>query len=193
LDLTLGWRAHGLRMPEARCDRHHRELIMDEVEHVYTPPQTMAASTVPAQVARYLDGTELLTKTQALRLSTVNEAGWPHAALLSAGDMLVVAPGRIRFVVFPQSETTANLVRDGRLALTLSVDGGMCELLMRARRLAHASPEVPLAFFESEVEKVRLHAAPYASVTSGITFALRDPQAVLQRWQRQIAALRAAR
>jgi len=166
---------------------------MDEVEHVYTPPQTMATSTVPAQVARYLDGTELLTKTQALRLSTVNQAGWPHAALLSAGDMLVVAPGRIRFVIFPQSETTANLARDGRLALTLSVDGGMCELLMRARRLAHTSPEVPLAFFEAEVEKVRLHAAPYASVTNGITFALRDPQAVLQRWQRQIAALRAAR
>ncbi|HUC69460.1 MAG TPA: pyridoxamine 5'-phosphate oxidase family protein [Stellaceae bacterium] len=166
---------------------------MDEVEHAYTPPQTMAANTVPAQVARYLDGTELLTKTEALRLSTVSQAGWPHAALLSAGDMLVVAPGRIRFAIFPQSETTANLARDGRLALTLSVDGGMCELLMRARRLAHAAPEVPLAFFEAEVEKVRVHAAPYASVTSGITFALRDPQAVLRRWQRQIAALRAAR
>jgi Pyridoxamine 5'-phosphate oxidase len=174
-------------------DRHHRELIMDEVEHVYTPPQTMATSTVPAQVARYLDGTELLTKTQALRLATVNEAGWPHAALLSAGDMLAVAPGRIRFAIFPQSETTANLARDGRLALTLSVDGGMCELLMRARRLEHASPEVPLAVFEAEVEKVRMHAAPYAAVTGGITFALRDPQAVLRRWQRQIAALRAAR
>jgi hypothetical protein len=196
LDLTLERRAHGSRTPEARRSsgsRHHRELIMDEVEHAYTPPQTMATSTVPAQVARYLDGTELLTKTQALRLSTVNDAGWPHAALLSAGDMLVVAPGRIRFVIFPQSETTANLARDGRLALTLSVDGGMCEMLMRARRLTHAAPEVPLAFFEAEVEQVRLHAAPYASVTSGITFALRDPQAVLRRWQRQIAALRAAR
>jgi hypothetical protein len=195
LDLTLERRAHGLRMPETRsssAERRHRELVMDEVEHVYTPPQTMATSAVPAQVARYLDGTELLTKTQALRLSTVNEAGWPHAALLSAGDMLVIGPGRIRFVIFPQSETTANLARDGRLALTLSVDGGMCELLMRARRLAPV-PEVPLAVFEAEVEKVRLHAAPYATVTGGITFALHDPQAVLRRWQRQIAALRAAR
>jgi hypothetical protein len=33
-------------------------------------------------VARYLDGTGLLA-TQALRLSTVDAAGWPHAALLS--------------------------------------------------------------------------------------------------------------
>jgi Pyridoxamine 5'-phosphate oxidase len=174
------------------ADRHDRGLIMHEAEHVYTPPRTMGTNTVPAQVARYLDGTELLTKTQALRLATVNEAGWPHAALLSAGDMLAVAPARIRFAIFPQSETTANLARDGRLALTLSVDGGMCELLMRARRLAPV-PEVPLAVFEAEVDKVRLHAAPYATVTGGITFALHDPQAVLRRWQRQIAALRAAR
>jgi hypothetical protein len=33
-------------------------------------------------VARYLDGTGLLA-AQALRLSTVDAAGWPHAALLS--------------------------------------------------------------------------------------------------------------
>jgi hypothetical protein len=29
-------------------------------------------------------------------------------------------------------------------------------------------------------------------VTGGVTFSLHDPQAVLPRWQRQIAALRAA-
>jgi hypothetical protein len=46
--------------------------------------------------------------------------------------------------------------------------------------------------FEAEVETTRTHVAPYAAVTSGITFALHEPQAVLPRWQRQIAALRAA-
>jgi hypothetical protein len=49
-----------------------------------------------------------------------------------------------------------------------------------------------LAFFEAEVETVRQHIAPYADVTGGITFSLHEPQAVLPRWQRQIAALRAA-
>jgi hypothetical protein len=68
----------------------------------------------------------------------------------------------------------------------------MCELRCRCRRLAHASPDVPLAFFEAEIEAVRQHIAPYARVTGGITFLLHDPQAVLPRWQRQIAALRAA-
>jgi hypothetical protein len=33
---------------------------------------------------------------------------------------------------------------------------------------------------------------PYADVTSGITFSLHEPQAILRRWERQIAALRAA-
>jgi hypothetical protein len=61
---------------------------------------------LPPKVARYLDGTDLLAKTQALRLSTVDAAGWPHAALLSAGDMLAVTSERIRFVIFPQSATT---------------------------------------------------------------------------------------
>jgi Pyridoxamine 5'-phosphate oxidase len=164
---------------------------MSEAEHVYAPPVT-AANAVPAEVARYLDGTDLLAKTQALRLSTIDAAGWPHAALLSAGDMVALPSGRVRFVLFPQSATTANLARDGRVSLTLALDGGMCELRMRARRLAHSSPDVPLAFFEAEVEAARTHVAPYADVTSGVTFALHDSQAVLPRWQRQIAAMRAA-
>lgn len=165
---------------------------MSEVEHVYTPPHTATAIAVPAEVARYLDGTDLLAKTQALRLSTVDPAGWPHAALLSAGDMLVLSSERIRFALFPQSTTVANLMRDGRITITLALDGGMCEMRLRARPLAHSSPDVPLAFFEATVETTRVHVAPYAAVVSGITFELHDPQAVLPRWQQQIAALRAA-
>ena len=76
---------------------------MSEAEHAYTPPHVPAAKAIPDAVARYLDGTELPTKTQALRLSTVDQAGWPHAALLSAGDMLVLPSGRIRFAVLVEA------------------------------------------------------------------------------------------
>jgi hypothetical protein len=165
---------------------------MNKADHTYTPPHATSAKAVPPEVARYLDGTDLLSKSQALRLSTIDVAGWPHAALLSAGDAVAVASGRLRFALFPQSATTANLTRDGRLTVSLALAGGMCELRLRAHRLAHASPDVPLAFFEAEVETVRNHKAPYADVTQGVTFALHDPQAVLARWTRQIAALRAA-
>ena len=163
---------------------------MKEAEHTYKVPTT--SRDIPDGVARYLDGTDLLTKTQALRLSTVDAEGWPHAALLSAGDMVVIPPRRIRIALFPQSGMTANLEREGRLTISLSLDGGVCEMRLRSRRLPHSSAEVPLVFFEAEVEAVRQHTAPYADVTGGITFSLHEPHAVLPRWQRQITALRAA-
>ena len=101
---------------------------MSEAEHVYTSPQAAAAGATPDEVKHFLDGSDLPAKTQALRLSTVDEDGWPHASLLSAGDMIMLPSGRVRFVVFPQSKTTANLVRDGRVTMTLALDGGMGEL-----------------------------------------------------------------
>jgi hypothetical protein len=67
----------------------------------------------------------------------------------------------------------------------------MCSLRMRARKCSQGLPELSLAFFEAEVERVRMHVAPYASVTSGITFTVHEPAAVLRRWDREIAALRA--
>lgn len=165
---------------------------MSDTAHTYIPPDTANTTALPAQVAGYLDGTDLLAKTQALRISTVNAEGWPHASLLSAGDMLAMPSGRIRFVVLAQSTTTSNLTRDGRVTVTLSLDGGMCELRMTCRRLAQSLPEVPLGFFEAELVEVRIHKAPYATVTGGVTFALHEPQSVLQRWQKQIDALRQA-
>jgi hypothetical protein len=165
---------------------------MSNAAHAYTAPETTGSTELPAQVARYLDGNDLLTKTQAMRLSTVDAEGWPHASLLSAGDMLALPSGRIRFVVFPQSTTTANMMRDGRVTVTLSLDGGMCELRMTCRRLAHGSSDIPLAFFEGELIKVRVHKAPYAAVSGGVTFTLHEPQSVLPRWQKQIAAMKAA-
>lgn len=155
---------------------------MREAEHTYKPLPHVASRTMPAAVAGYLDGSDLLKKTQAPRLSTIDAAGWPHAALLSAGDMVALPSERIRSALFPQSTTAKNLTRDGRLTLTLSLDGGMCEPRLRARELANSSPDVPLAFFEAEVDAMRTHVAPYAKVTNGITFALNEPDAVLPRW-----------
>jgi hypothetical protein len=160
-------------------------------EHAYTPPRMVSANEIPAGVLSFLNGEDLLSKTQALRLSTVDAEGWPKAALLSAGDVLGLPNGRLRFAIFPNSGTAANLVRDGRLTVSMSLDGGMCELRMRARKCGQGTQELPLAFFEAEVEQVRVHVASYADVTSGVSFAVHEPSAVLDRWQRQIAALRA--
>jgi len=165
---------------------------MSQTQHMYTPPRTTAGNDVPAGLAGYLDGEDLLAKTQALRLSTVDADGWPRAALLSAGDALLLPDGRLRFAIFADSGTAANLARDGRLTVSLSLDGGMCELRTRARGLRPMTAADPLVLFVAQVELVRQHAVPYATVTTGVTFAVRDQAAVLARWERQIAALRAA-
>jgi pyridoxamine 5'-phosphate oxidase-like protein len=164
---------------------------MSNAEEVYAPPQVLSANDIPAGVMNYLNGEDLLSKTQALRISTVDPDGWPKAALLTAGDVLALPNGRIRFAIFANSGTAANLERDGRLTLGMALDRGMCSLRMRARKCSQGIPELSLAFFEAEVERVRMHVAPYADVTGGIGFALHEPAAVLDRWNREIAALRA--
>ena len=84
-------------------------------------------------------------------------------------------------------------MRDGRLTISLVFDGGMAELLTHARPLPGAPVEPNLTAFEAKLETARFHKAPYAEVTAGMTFALRDAEAVLARWRRQIDALRAAK
>jgi len=73
----------------------------------------------------------------------------------------------------------------------MAFDGGMCSLRLRARKCGQDMPELSFAFFEADIERVRLHKASYADVTGGISFALHEPTAVLERWNREIAALRA--
>ena len=55
---------------------------MSDAEHVYDSPQVMTAKKVPPKVAHYLDGTDLLAKTQALRLSTVDTARSQKSCLI---------------------------------------------------------------------------------------------------------------
>jgi hypothetical protein len=162
---------------------------MNDADPTYTP-SSAAGARLPPALQHYLDGSELLSKTQALRLSTVDAAGWPHATLLSAGDMLAVGAQRLRFALFAQSTSVANLARDARVVLTLALDQGLCDVRLQVRRL---QPDTgPLALYEGTVVEVRNHTAPYAMVSSGIVFQLHQPEAVLPRWQRQLAALQSA-
>jgi Pyridoxamine 5'-phosphate oxidase len=166
--------------------------VVNTASHDYVPPQAQQIDTLPPEIIAYLDGTDLLAKTQALRISTVDAENWPHASLLSAGDMVAMPLGRLRFAIFAQSSTTANILRDQRVTVTYSHDGGMCELRLMCRRLADAVSFPSLALFEGELVAARFHKAPYASVSSGITFEVHEKEPVLARWQRQIEALRAA-
>jgi len=165
--------------------------MMSDAEQAFTPPHVLSGNAIPTDVLNYLNGEDLLSKTQALCLSTVDPDGWPKTALLSAGEVLALSNRYLSFAILASSSTAANLVRDGRLTLSMALAGGICSLRMRARKYSRGMPELSLDLFEAEIERVRVDVAPYAAVTSGINFALHQPSAVLERWQRQIAALRA--
>lgn len=164
---------------------------MSEANPLYLPPTEMSRIDIPHEISLYLNGEDLASKNVALRLSTVDSDGWPHAALLSAGEILVLPDGCIRFIIFPSSGTAANIARDSRSTLTMPLDRGMCEIRMRMRKLGESKAAgVALAIFEGQVQRIHKHLSRYADVESGLTFSLHEPEVVLARWYRQIAVLR---
>jgi hypothetical protein len=164
---------------------------MNAVSHNYEPANVMSPAAISAGVESFFNGEDLLTKIQAIPLSTVDADGWSRVSLLSVGE-IVFRPGEgFRFCVFQQSHTAANLVRDGRATLSMALDGGIWEVRLRATACDRDVAQGSLAFFKAKIDSARLHAAPYAEVTSGVTFSLHEPSAVLPRWQTQIATARA--
>jgi Pyridoxamine 5'-phosphate oxidase len=158
---------------------------------VQVPPKPIDAREIPSAILSFLDGNNLPSKpTIAIRLSTVNEEGWAHASLLSVGEVLALPNARIRFAISPRSSTTKNLLRDGRLTMVVPFEKGVCEMRMRSQQIDEEIEGVSLTFFEARVESIRYLVATYADVLSGETFSLHESQAVFERWDRQIAALR---
>lgn len=62
---------------------------------------------------------------------------------------------------------------------------------MGSRRLIVSVGGRTLAFFDAHVVEVLVDEVPYATIRSGIEFALRDPSRVVPAWRETIAAMRA--
>jgi len=127
---------------------------------------------------------------QAIRLSSVGENGWPYAAQLSLGEIIACSPNELLFAIWPDSTTTRNLKRDGRITLALVLNDAVVEIQALAEPRPETLTDLKLAVFSAEVKQVIAHRAPYATVTSGVTFSLNDEAAALARWREQITALK---
>lgn len=159
--------------------------------HPYHPPTEVPS--VPPALREYLDGNDLRGRIgEAIGLTTVDAQGWPHAALISVGEIVAINQRQLRLVITPGSTTTQNIERTGRATLTLAHEGALWEIRLTARRdgdaagIGHNS-----AIFAANVERVRVHQVPYADVRTGVSYTLKDADAVLKRWRQQILALRA--
>ena len=78
---------------------------------------------VPEAVRRCLeDEPERHVGLTILVLSEL-EAGWPHLAMVSVGELVVAADGRLALALWPTSTCAANLARTGRATLAVVTDG----------------------------------------------------------------------
>jgi hypothetical protein len=147
-----------------------------------------------ASVVRLLSGTELASAVgTTFELITVDEQGWPHVALLSAGEILATGPSSLRLALWASSGTTANLTWAGRALLTFVHDHAYYRVRMTVAQIE--APETgsrPLAAFLATVVEVQVDEVPYATVTGGITFELADAAGTVKRWSDTLEALRDA-
>ena len=150
-------------------------------------------SILPTVLVEFLDGERLEAKVgDAFHCITVSDDGWPYLALISVGELLATAPSKMRLAVWSTSTTAKNLDRDGRCALALV----HAEISYVIRCLTSPAGSIdqldglPLSVFDLAVVDVLEDVAPYATLTSGVTYELHDPAAVVARWKRTIGLLR---
>ena len=130
-------------------------------------------------------------------LITVDDGGWPYAALLSYLE--VVAPDRhtLRLAPWNNSTTTANLRRNGKVSLLVVEEGIAYYIQGIATELSREMEGFPgMAKIHVQIESIlKDNALDYegaARITSGIRFA--NPQmdaAWVERGRRVLAALQA--
>ncbi len=149
---------------------------------------------IPDAVLPLLSGEDLEAHVGATWLAlTTTPDGWPHLAMVSVGELVATGPRELRMALWPQSTATANLTHQGRVTLAIVHEGAGYYLRCSSERKDDIQPQAParLAAFWLRVEEAQQDVAPYAELTSGVTFRLKEPDQVLPRWRATIAALRA--
>lgn len=155
-------------------------------------PRSLGAALPPSLIA-LLDGTQLRERIgTTFLLVTVDGAGWPHVAMLSVGEVLARSERSLVAALWLGSTSTRNLEHSRQALLALVCDGAGYYVRLGAERLADLDLDElgRLAAFRLTVDDVQEDAVAYATLISGITFALPDAEPVVARWQRTIAALR---
>ena len=90
-----------------------------------------------------------------LPLCTVDDAGFPHVALLGSWEVVALDAGTLRMAVAGTSRTARHLRRDGRATLLLVDASGAHYVKLSAREVAPAMHGAPRnARFEARVEDV---------------------------------------
>ena len=147
---------------------------------------------IPVAIRPLFDGVDLEAREGlTFLLLTTTEDGWPHLAMLSVGELLAVGERDLRAALWHGSTAAGNLGRNGKATLALVHDQAGYYLRCTARpgpdlEIEHGR----LAYFELQVEEAIEDVAPYAVLTSGVSYRLKQPEEVFPRWRETVEALR---
>jgi hypothetical protein len=149
---------------------------------------------LPDGLVSLLSGRDLArSEGLTILLVTTSQDGWPHVAMLSAGEVLATDPREVRLALWPGTATTANLSTTGRALMMLISGGASYYVRLSARRGKDLALEVgPRAFFVAGIESVLEDRVGYAEITSAIGFRLKEPEKVVPAWQEAVAAMGSA-
>ncbi|WP_159353768.1 pyridoxamine 5'-phosphate oxidase family protein [Bacillus velezensis] len=152
----------------------------------------MLTEHLPEALYTLLDGTELEKKQHdAFVLQSVTKEGRPHAAMISAGEILAVSSTNLRLALWKNTTTVNSLLHSGQ-ALFIAWHGGAayyvtleCEALPPLKEAKHERER-----FSCRVITVKEDRAKYADLTSGPAIQLHEPEDVLKRWRETLEELK---
>ncbi|GEO25955.1 hypothetical protein AAC03nite_17400 [Alicyclobacillus acidoterrestris] len=143
---------------------------------------------LPDSLLTFFSGDDLPQKQHdAMMLLTVTDDLWPHAAMVSVGEVVAVDSTHMRLAMWPNTSTTHNLEQRGQATLVLVHDAKAYYIRLCVEPLApNPNARHKLRRFTATIEGIREDVAKYADLTSGIRIDLKDPSSVLARWQETI-------
>lgn len=147
---------------------------------------------LPDTLYTLLDGTELEKKQhEAFVLQSVTEEGRPHAAMISAGEIIAVSKTDIRIALWKNTTTARNLLRSGQALFTAWQNGAAYYVTLQCEPLqAQKETKYDRERFSCRVVSVKEDRAKYADLTSGPAIQLHEPESVLERWKETLEELK---
>jgi hypothetical protein len=135
---------------------------------------------LPSALLQRLSGAEVEShEGKIIPIVTIDEAGWPHPALLSYYEIVAKDVSTLDMALWKDSSTSKNLRHGGKVTLMISDKGVNYYLKGAVRELHYEMPgAAPVSRFRVTLEQVIEDQEPNAEITTGLTYrrmSKRDP------------------
>lgn len=146
----------------------------------------LVGSELPEDLYRKLSGRELDAHAEkAILVTTVDDRGWPHAAMLSYLEVAAKDRHNIRLAIYNGSTTTGNMRRTGRVTLLLFDERmvyyvkGTAEELNRAMDCSPYNSKINVRVEQVLADDPDPQFEPGVYVSTGVTY--KDPNMAERR------------